>query len=69
MALSFCPFLLFFFSISLLIKNITKWFYMALKTDLVVKMGFFKDFQYNGAKNVLKGHFEGQMVKFQGPIA
>ena len=41
-----------------------------LKTDLGVKMGVFKDCQFNGAKkNVLKGHFEGQMVKFQGRIA
>ena len=40
-----------------------------LKTDLGVKMGVFKDCQFNGAKNVLKGHFEGQMVKFEGRIA
>ena len=42
---------------------------MALKTDLGVKMGFFKDGKFNGAKqNVLKVHFEGQKVKFQGRL-
>ena len=31
-----------------------------LKTDLGVKMGVFKDGEFNGTKiNVLKGHFEG----------
>ena len=42
---------------------------MALKTDLGVKMGFFKDCKFNGAKNVLKDDFEGQKVKFQVRIA
>ena len=33
-------------------------------------MGVFKDGEFNGAQtNVLKGHFEGQKVKFQGRIA
>ena len=40
-----------------------------LKTDLGVKMGVFKDGEFNGGKKVLKGHFEGQKVKFQGGIA
>ena len=43
---------------------------MAQKTDLGIKMGCFKDVELNRANvDVLKGHFEGQQVKFQGPIA
>ena len=38
---------------------------MTLKTDLGVKIGCFKDGEFDGAQtNVLIGHFKGQKVKF-----
>ena len=40
-----------------------------LKNDLGVRMGGFKDGEFNGAKNVLKDNFEGRKIKFQGRIS